>query len=365
MFPAEALAAELDSRGRRLVLVTDKRGTAYGDVLGRLERHAIAARSPSVRGPLGRLRAVLSLVRGTGQAARLLRRIRPAAVVGFGGYPSVPPLVATSRMGIPSVIHEQNAVLGRANRLLARRASAIATSFPKTERLPNTQSQRRAHTGNPVRAPIAMLRDAPYEHAAPDAPFRLLVTGGSQGAHVFASIVPAAVAALPDALRRRIAVSQQCREGDLDAVRQSYAAQGTEATVATFFSDMPTLLGAAHLVVCRAGASTIAELAVSGRPAIFVPLPSAADDHQTANARALVDAGAATLIDQDSLTSERLAQELAAAMEAPDLLAERAAAARRFARPDAAQALADLVEEVIRARADSANRAREPRRVAA
>ena len=347
MFPAEALAAELEARGRRLVLMTDRRGAAFGDVLGRIERHAIAVRSPSVRGPVARVIAVLGLARAVLQAARVLRRIRPAAAVGFGGYPSVPPLVASGRLGIPSVLHEQNAVLGRANRMLARRASAIATSFPETERIPDNRASLVTHVGNPVRAAIAALRGAPYEAPAPHGPFRLLVTGGSQGARIFADVVPAAVAALPEALRRRIDVSQQCRPEDLAAVEHAYAGAGVDARLAPFFEDMPARLGEAHLVICRAGASTIAELAAAGRPAILVPLPIAADDHQSANGRALVAAGAANMVVQQSFAPDRLSQELETLMAEPAQLADRAAAAQSFARPDAAQALADLVEGLI------------------
>ena len=327
--------------------MTDRRGAAFGDVLGRIERHAIASRSPSVRGPVARGLAVLGLVRAVIQAARVLRRIRPAAAVGFGGYPSVPPLVASGRLGIPSVLHEQNAVLGRANRMLARRASAIATSFPETERIPHNRAGLVTHVGNPVRAAIAALRGTQYDPPAPDGPFRLLVTGGSQGARVFAEIVPAAVAALPQSLRRRIEVSQQCRPEDLAGVERSYGEAGVEARLAPFFEDMPARLGEAHLVICRAGASTIAELAAAGRPAILVPLPIAADDHQSANGRAMVAAGAAIMIAQSSFTSARLAQELETLMAEPAELARRAAAAQSFARPDAAHALADLVEGLI------------------
>ena len=350
MFPAEALAVELEARGRRLVLMTDRRGAAFGDVLGRIERHAVAARSPTVRGPAARGIAILGLMCGVVQAALVLRRIRPAAAVGFGGYPSVPPLVASGRLGIPSVLHEQNAVLGRANRMLARRASAIATSFPETERVPPDRAGLVTHVGNPVRAAIAALRAARYDPPAPDGPFRVLVTGGSQGARIFAEIVPAAVAALAPALRQRVEVSQQCRPEDLAGVEHRYAEAGVQARLAPFFEDMPARLAEAHLLICRAGASTIAELAAAGRAAILVPLPLAADDHQSANGRALVAAGAATMIEQDSFTSERLARELAALMAEPSQLAAQAAAARRFARPDAAHALADLVESLIGAR---------------
>ena len=300
-----------------------------------------------MRGPVARIIAVLGLARAVLQASRLLRRIRPAAAVGFGGYPSVPPLVASGRLGIPSVLHEQNAVLGRANRMLARRASAIATSFPETDRIPESRTGLVTHVGNPVRAAIAALCGTQYDQPAADGPFRLLVTGGSQGARVFADVVPAAVAALPEPLRRRLRVSQQCRPEDLAAVERAYAAAGVAAQLAPFFEDMPARLGEAHLVICRAGASTIAELAAAGRPAILVPLPIAADDHQSANGRALVAAGAANMIAQPSFTADRLARELEALVAEPAQLAARAAAAGGLARPDAARALADLVEGLI------------------
>ena len=327
--------------------MTDRRGAAFGDVLGSIETHTIAVRSPSVRGPLARGMAVLGLFRAVVQAVRVLRRIRPAAAVGFGGYPSVPPLVASGRLGIPSVLHEQNAVLGRANRMLARRASAIATSFPETARIPRNRAGLVTYVGNPVRAAIAALRGSPFDPPVQSGPFRVLVTGGSQGARIFAEVVPAAIAALPQALRRRIELSHQCRPEDLAGVESLYAEAGVQARLAPFFDDMPARLGEAHLVICRAGASTIAELAAAGRPAILVPLPIAADDHQSANGRALVAAGAAIMIAQQEFSAKRLARELTALMAEPAHLARRASAARKFARLDSAQALADLVEGLI------------------
>ena len=345
MFPAEALAAELEARGRRLVLMTDRSGAAFGDVLGRIERHAIAARSPSVRGPLARGLAILGPAYAVMQLARVLRRIRPSAAVGFGVYPSVPPLVASGRLGIPSVLHEQNAVLGHANWMLARWASTIATSFPETERVPRNCAGLVTCVGNPVRAAIEALHGIRY---IPPVSFRLLVTGGSHNARVFANVVPEAIAALTQALRRRLPVSQQCRPEDLAGVQRRYADAGVKVKLAPF-EDLPARLSEAHLVICRAGASTIAELAVTGRAAILVPLPIAADDHQSVNGRAFVAAGAATMIGQES-SPQRLAGELAALMADPAQLSEQAVAARRFARPDSAPALADLVEGLIGAR---------------
>ena len=331
--------------------MTDRRGVAFGDVLRRIERYAIASASPAVRGPLARGLAAFSLVRGLVQAMWLLRRIRPAAAMGFGGYPSVPPLVAATLLGIPSAIHEQNAVLGRANRMLAGRVSAIATSFPGTERIPPARSDRIVHAGNPIRAAFGASREGAFEPPAPDGPFRLLVTGGSQGARVFAEVVPAAVATLSEEARGRLEICQQCRAEDLAEVERRYAESGVSARLAPFFDDLPARLAEAHLVISRAGASTVAELAAAGRPAILVPLPIAADDHQSANGRALAETGAAIVIAQPSFTPARLARELVEMMTRPALLAERAAAGKDLARPDAARVLADLVESLARPRA--------------
>jgi UDP-N-acetylglucosamine--N-acetylmuramyl-(pentapeptide) pyrophosphoryl-undecaprenol N-acetylglucosamine transferase len=345
-FPAEALAAELIARGRRIVLFTDARsGGLVSLVFANQERFVIAGRGVFGRGAWHALGAAASLMRGVVQARRLLARLDAAVVVGFGGYPAVAPALASRlllRRRPKLVLHDQNAVLGRANRLLARLPCVLALSHAETARVP-------AHavsvlTGNPVRP--AVLRAArPYEPPAEE--FRLLVLGGSLGARVFSGVVPAAVTMLPAALRGRLRITQQCRPEDLARVEAAYAAVGVKARLAAFFPDVAELLAAAHLVVCRGGGSTVAELAVAGRPALIVPLPIAIDDDQGANARARVAAGGAWLLRQPDFTAEALTARLVALAAEPRVLAAAAAAAAAVAIPDAADRLADLVERTI------------------
>jgi UDP-N-acetylglucosamine--N-acetylmuramyl-(pentapeptide) pyrophosphoryl-undecaprenol N-acetylglucosamine transferase len=268
-------------------------------------------------------------------------------VVGFGGYTSVPAMLAARSLSVPTVMHEQNALLGRANRLLARRVTAIATSFPEVARLHPRDARKAVLTGNPVREAVRNLRDRPY--AAPDAdgPIHLLITGGSQGASVFSRVVPDTLARLPVELRARLRVSQQARPEDLDAVRKAYAATDLWVEVESFFGDLPERLGRAHLVVCRAGASTCAELTCAGRPAILVPYPSATDDHQTANAQALVAAGAAQLLPERQFTPEALDARLRQLLARPEQLSALAAAAQAIGHRDAAGNLAILVINLV------------------
>jgi UDP-N-acetylglucosamine--N-acetylmuramyl-(pentapeptide) pyrophosphoryl-undecaprenol N-acetylglucosamine transferase len=268
-------------------------------------------------------------------------------VVGFGGYPSVPTMLAASRAGIVTVLHEQNAVLGRANRLLAGRAARVATAFPKVETFGRVAPERMLTVGNPVRAAIIAVGTGPYPAVVADAPVRLLVTGGSQGARVFGRVGPAAVALLPEAMRRRLAITQQCRPENLDEVRAAYAGQTPAPELSAFFQDMPERLAAANLVICRSGASTTAELTAAGRPAILVPYPFATDDHQTANAQALAEAGGAWLMPERTLTPETLAAQLQSLLAEPHQLCRAAACARSVARPDAAARLADAVIELL------------------
>lgn len=343
VFPAEALASVLIERGFRLGLVTDRRGHAYGGTLGSLETFRISAGGIAGRGLMNKLRAVAELGLGVIQARSLLKRLRPAAVVGFGGYASVPTMVAATLLGLPTAIHEQNAVLGRANRLLAGRVRRIATSYANVLHVDPAWRDKLAHTGMPVRAAVAALRDAPYPALTEDGPIRLLVLGGSQGARVLSEIVPSALAALPDAIRGRLSVAQQCRPEDIEAVRGAYAGSGIDATLESFFADAPDRISAAHLVIARSGASTVAELTALGRPAILVPYPHAIDDHQTANARAVDEAGGAWLMPQPAFTSDALASRLEALFTQPGTLARAAGCARTAGRPDAAAQLADLV----------------------
>lgn len=343
VFPAEALAQTLIERGWRLGLVTDRRGHAYGGTLGSLETFRIAAGGIAGRGMLSKVRAVAELGLGVVQARAILKRERPAAVIGFGGYASVPTMMAATWLGIPTAIHEQNAVLGRANRLLAGRVDRIATSYASVQHLDPAWTAKVAQTGMPVRAAIAALRDTPYPALAEGQPIRLLVLGGSQGARVLSEVIPAALAALPEGLRARLSVSQQCRPEDLEMVRAAYAGSGIDATLDSFFADVPERMSAAHLVVARSGASTVAELTALGRPAILVPYPHAIDDHQTANARAVDETGGAWLMPQPAFTSDALAGRLESLFTQPGTLARAAGCARAASRPDAAALLADLV----------------------
>ncbi len=354
VFPAQAVATELAARGRRLVLITDRRGTNYGGALADIESHSIQAGTPLARGPLARGMGVVKLLLGVREAGRLLRRLEPAAVIGFGGYPSVPAMIAASRSGLATAIHEQNAVLGRANRLLASRVQQIATSFEYTSAISPANRAKITHTGNPVRRAIIEIASRAYPNPQANGPLHLLITGGSQGARAFAELVPAALALLSPDIRTRLSVAQHCRPENLDQVRAHYQGSGIRAEVSTFFEDLPARLETAHLVVCRAGASTVAELAAAGRPAILIPSPSASDDHQSANSRALASAGGAVMLHEAETSAARLAEHLNNFLAAPEVLAKSAQAARDIGRPGAGQALADLVESLIPANGDPA-----------
>lgn len=347
MFPAEALAQALLARDARIALITDRRGGRFGGALDKAELHLIRAGQIAGRGFLGKLLSGLGLLWGVLQARALFRRISPAAVVGFGGYASVPAVVAASMRGTPTVIHDANALLGRANRLLARRADHIATAFEEVRGLPAGTHGRVVLTGNPVRAAIAALATTEYAPPAPGGPLRLLVTGGSQGARAFSTLVPDAVAQLPEAMRARLAVVQQVRTEDIDAVRARYTEIGVDAELAAFFDDMPARLAGAHLVICRAGASTVAELAVAGRPALLIPYPSATDDHQSVNAGAVEEAGGGWRLPERELMAEALAERLEAVLTDGAGLSVAAERIRRIGRADAAERLADLVLGLI------------------
>lgn len=346
VFPAEALASELLQRGWRLGLVTDRRGQTYGGTLGAIETFRVAAGAIAGRGIVSKLRGAAELGLGVMQARSLMARLRPDAVIGFGGYASLPAMVAASMLAIPTAIHEQNAVLGRANRLLAGRVRRIATSYTQVSHVDAAWQSKLVHTGMPVRPAIAALRDNAYPALDENGPVRLLVLGGSQGARVLSEVVPAALSRLPEPMRARLEVSQQCRPEDLGAVRAAYAGTGIRATLESFFTDVPARLAAAHLVVARSGASTVAELTTLGRPAILVPYPHAIDDHQTANARAVDETGGAWLMPQQSFTVEALSARLESLFTQPGTLARAAGCARAAGRPDAAALLADLVAQL-------------------
>lgn len=343
MFPAQALAGALAERGRDIVLVTDRRGAEYGGAIADTVL-TVSAGMVSGQGLPGRLMGLGQIAFGAIQAHGMLRRLAPAGVVGFGGYASVPTMLAATRIGLPTVIHEQNAVLGRANRLMAPRVRAIAAAFAETAQLCPADRAKAEHTGNPVRAAIAALAERPYPAPERGGPLSLLVIGGSQGAAVMSEVVPAALAALPEELRARLEVVQQCRADDLDQARETYRAAGIAAELAGFFDDLPARLAKAQLVIARAGASTVAELTSAGRPAILVPYPSAADDHQSANARAIELAGGGWTMPQPTFTPDALARRIESFLIAPPRLIDAAMKARSIGVPEAATRLADLVE---------------------
>jgi UDP-N-acetylglucosamine--N-acetylmuramyl-(pentapeptide) pyrophosphoryl-undecaprenol N-acetylglucosamine transferase len=344
LFPAEALARVLQKRGAAVDLATDKRAAHFQFPARQV--HLIASATLRGRNPLALARMAGLLTLGTAQAWALIGRIRPAAVVGFGGYPTVPPLYAACLRGVPTVLHEQNGVMGRANRLLAPHVTAIATGFPALTRLDARWQSKVSFTGNPLRPQAIAAATGAYAAPAGDGILHLLVFGGSQGAHVMAEIVPAAVARLPQNLRARLHVVQQARAEDLDSVRDAYAKLGVIAECAPFFADLPQRMAASHLIVSRSGASTVAELAAIGRPAILVPLPHALDQDQAANANALAAAGGAVHLTQRDFTAERLAAEIAALIGAPARLAQMAQAAKSIGILDGAERLADLVMKV-------------------
>ncbi len=348
LFPAQALAAELMRRGARIVVMTDARAKNYGKAFPGTTIETVPSASFASRSPLKLALAPFEILSGIAVAFAKLRRLKPVAVIGFGGYPSLPVMIAARLAGLPTAIHEQNAVLGRVNRLVGDGVRAVAASFPIARFAPKDRS-RIAFTGNPVRPEIVAAAVTPYEAPSDDGPIRLLVFGGSQGARALSEIVPEAIAKLPPKLCTRLQIVQQCRPEDIDSVRAVYARVGVQAELASFFSDMPQRIAAAHLVIARSGASTISELAVIGRPAILIPYPFATDDHQTANAEVLANAGAAWAIQQRELTADGLAARLTEIFADPAGLARRAAAAKAAGRPDAAARLADVVEELGRA----------------
>jgi UDP-N-acetylglucosamine--N-acetylmuramyl-(pentapeptide) pyrophosphoryl-undecaprenol N-acetylglucosamine transferase len=350
LFPAQALAEQLARRGAAVCLATDRRADGFAAPAPGIEIREIHAGRLG-GGPLRSVYGVAQMALGIVEARRLLRRLDPAAVVGFGGYPSVPTMLAAAQLGLPSVIHEQNAVLGRANRLMARRAERIATGFAETAGLLPADRDRAVHTGNPVRPAIRAVAGADYRPpepgAPPGAPIELLILGGSQGARIFGDIVPPALAALPPGLRAALRVSLQARLEDCAGVSAQLDAAGIAYEVHSFFTDVPERLARAHLVICRAGASTVSELAAVGRPALLVPYPYATDDHQTANARAFADAGAGWLAPQAGLSAAVLTQLVAERLADGAGLSLAAAQARRFAVDDAAERLAAIVLALV------------------
>lgn len=340
LFPAEALSHALHQRGVRVALITDTRAADYAGNFPAEAIHAVLAATPSGKSPFKMAKAALVLLRGTLAARRTLKELKPAIVVGFGGYPTVPPVLAASLIGVPAMIHEQNAVIGRANRFLAGRVKAIATGFAEVGGLTPAQAEKCTQVGNPVRPAVI---DAVSPYPPLDGKLNLLVFGGSQGARVMADIVPPAIQLLSAEERSRLAIVQQARAEDEERVRKIYSALGVAFEIAPFFKDLPARMAQAHLVIARSGASTVAELSVIGRPALLVPLPGSLDQDQAANAAVLEKAGGAMTMLQDDFSPRRLAVELSALLAVPSRLTTMAGAAKSAGIPDAADRLARLV----------------------
>ncbi|MEN3972019.1 undecaprenyldiphospho-muramoylpentapeptide beta-N-acetylglucosaminyltransferase [Sphingomicrobium sp. XHP0235] len=343
MVPAHALANELKSRGHGVMLVTDARGARIPAIFEDVPVEELPAGRLG-GGPIGMVKAFFSVLKGRKAAKQLYRDFTPDCVVGFGGYPAFPALLAAQGMRIPTILHEQNAVLGRVNRMLARRADAIATAYKTVQR--SNDKSKEVLVGNPVRVEVARLGEMPFPSFDATSPLHVLVTGGSQGASILSEVVPEGLGQLPDELRHRLNVVQQCRPEDIEQVRARYAALDIPAETLTYIEDMPRRIGNAHLIIARAGASTIAELTAAGRPAILVPLPIATDDHQTANAREMAKAGGAVMIKQPDFTPEKLAAQVAEICSDPQALDNAAQRALSVGRPRAAEDLADLVERI-------------------
>ena len=347
LVPAEALASALIERGWAIDLASDERVDLHGLTFPADQRHVLTAATFRSKNPIAVLKTMGALAKGVAEARRVIQDRKPAVVVGFGGYPSFPPLVAAKLTGTPAILHEANAVMGRANRSLSGLVDAVATSWPTTRHVAGTIAAKATQVGMPVRPAVVLASAMPYPAA--DATIRLLVFGGSQGARVFADLAPAAIARLPEALRARIEVTQQARPEDEARVRAAYAEAGVPAEIAPFFADLPRRMAESHLVLSRSGGSTVAELGAIGRPAILVPLPGALDADQLLNARAFEAAGAGRLAEQASTTPESLAAMLRDLIDDPAGLAAMAASAKALGRTDAAGRLADLVERVARA----------------
>ena len=351
LFPAQALAEVLTARGWRIVLASDDRVAGMSQSFPAEEHIPLSAATFRPGDPLGAIKAAGAIFKGVMQARKALRRLDPDVVVGFGGYPSLPALIAAITLGRRTVIHEQNAVMGRANRLVAGRVTTVACAFPTLLKAPEAVKARAKVIGNPIRPDIRALFDAPYLPPTPDGPLVLLVTGGSQGARLLSELVPAAVRKLPEAMRARLDVMQQARPESMETARNLYADALVKAEVAPFFRDMASRLGRAHLVVGRSGAGTVCEFAVAGRPAILVPLKIALDDDQGQNAKLLADAGGAVIAREDELDQPAMTAALNYLLSDPARLAKMSAAARKVAKPDAAERLADIVEQTAGAQA--------------
>jgi UDP-N-acetylglucosamine--N-acetylmuramyl-(pentapeptide) pyrophosphoryl-undecaprenol N-acetylglucosamine transferase len=345
LFPAQALAETLIARGFRIHLMTDERVHDYGKTFPAEDTHIINSASPSLSNIAKLPSRLLKLYQGYATAKSIMRKLKPAAVVGFGGYPSFPPIYAAAALRIPCAVHEQNAVLGRANKSLAKKVNAVAVSFAKMEGFPAQAEVKKIITGNPVRAIALAQAAAPYPAAK--GTLKLLVFGGSQGATFFSNFMPQVFGIMPAEFRQKIALTQQCRAEDIEGVRRAYAALGMGCELHSFFMDMPQRIAESHLVISRSGASTIAELGVIGRPAIMVPLPHAIDNDQLRNAMSFVNAGAGWVFSQKDLVPASFASYLQELLQDHAQLKRAAESALNHGKPDAAKRLADVVETII------------------
>jgi len=347
LFPGQALSQELGRRGHKIVLITDERVQRFDQLFPGADIFSVPAATFSGRGLSGLFGAAGKIIRGTSQSLAILGRAKPSLVIGFGGYPTLPPMLAAILRRVPTIVHEQNAVLGRVNKAVAPFVHAIASTFPSPRYLKERDVSKLVVTGNPVRDAVLAVGGVPYEAPA-SGPIRLLVFGGSQGARVMSDIVPQAVAALPEDMRRRLVLTQQCRPEDIERVRAVYEAAGVSVALSDFFDNMPEEIAKSHLVIGRAGASTVSELSVIGRPSILVPLPHSLDQDQKANAEILSTAGAGWMMEQKDFATDALGGFLAALFADDARLTQAAQAAKRQGKPNAVEALADLVERTAR-----------------
>ena len=350
LFPAYALAEELMRRGIVVDLATDERADRYRSGFPARKTYKIPATTLAGHSPVAAAKTALCLGKGIASAYQLLGKLKPSVVLGFGGYPTFPPLVAAKFRSRPSAIHEANAVMGRANRVLAQYVSAIATSFSETQHLEGMQKGKIWVTGNPVRQKVVECAKRAYRVPDTSSHLNLLIFGGSQGARYFSETVPPALALLPEDIRTHLRIVQQCREEDLAKVETAYQLAGIAAELSTFFRDLPERIAQSHLVISRSGASTVSEITVLGRPTLMVPLPNALDNDQLFNAKRLAEAGAGWCIEQADLDPRRLAHEIQQLFRAPERLAAAAVAAKAMGKPDAVSRLADLVEELAERR---------------
>lgn len=346
MFPAKALAEELLRRSFRVALATDRRGEKYFEGLDQVPRYILSSGAYTA-GMKGKIAGGISLLKGYGESHRLIGKLKPQVVVGFGGYPSAPPVFAAQHRGIPTILHEQNAILGLANKMLAPFADRIALSSQKTAGIKPVWDKKTIVTGNPVRAEIAALADKPYRQPEAGDEIRILIVGGSQGAAAFSTVIPPALLALPQEIRDRMRIIQQCRAEDIGKVEAIYKEKNVNADLRTFFSDMPEQIEKAHLLITRSGASTVAEVTAAGRPGVFVPFPWNRDNQQTFNAQGVVDAGGGWMMQEKEMTAEKLTDLLANILSSPNGLFSAALAAKTLGHPHAARVLADQVMEFL------------------